>query len=166
MTKSANKSVLEEATSKTDTADTLAGRKQCDEALLDYESNAAKGFYEKLMSKYEANPEDPMAKFSKSKPKTATDMASTMARVKQRLLRGDSPPPKMTSSSSSRSSKGGRGRDDPEEEGITWGESTKKDSGSSSNHHSSSNSRSGHKHTFLSCFLFSLWKSLSDMDLK
>lgn len=140
MTKSANKSVLEEATSKTDTADTLAGRKQCDEALLDYESNAAKGFYEKLMSKYEANPEDPMAKFSKSKPKTATDMASTMARVKQRLMRGDSPPPKMTSSSSSRSSKGGRGRDDPEEEGITWGESSKKDSGSSSNHHSSSNS--------------------------
>ena len=43
--------VFKDATSTTDTADTLAGRHQCDEDDYGYESNAARGFYEKLMSK-------------------------------------------------------------------------------------------------------------------
>ena len=41
------------------------------------------------MSKYEANPEDPMAKFTKSRPKTSVkDPNSTIARVKEALSKG------------------------------------------------------------------------------
>ena len=43
--------------------------------------------YEKLMSRYEANPEDPMAKFARSKPKEVKDLSSTMNRVKMALKR-------------------------------------------------------------------------------
>ena len=88
-TKSANKSVIEEAKNGRDTAHTLAGRTQCDEDDYGYESNASKSFYEKLMAKYEQQPvEDPMAKFSKSNKKGSKNTAKTLARVKERLANG------------------------------------------------------------------------------
>ena len=41
------------------------------------------------MNKYEANPEDPMAKFTKSKPKNSVkDTNSTLARMKEALSKG------------------------------------------------------------------------------
>ena len=44
-------------------------RKQCDEDDYGFASKTSMGLYEKLMSKYEADPEDPMAKFSRAQPK-------------------------------------------------------------------------------------------------
>ena len=41
------------------------GRNQCDNDDYGFESSAADSFYDKLMKKYEANPEDPMAKFAR-----------------------------------------------------------------------------------------------------
>ncbi len=52
-TKSANRSVLAEASSSRDTAHTLAGRNQCDEDDYGYESAAGMAMYERLMSRYE-----------------------------------------------------------------------------------------------------------------
>lgn len=49
----------------------------------------ARNLYEKLMNKYESCPDDPMAKFTKSQPKSAVkDAKSTIARVKEALLKG------------------------------------------------------------------------------
>ena len=49
----------------------------------------ARNLYEKLMTKYEANPEDPMAKFTKSKSKSSVkDPNSTLARMKEALSKG------------------------------------------------------------------------------
>ena len=49
----------------------------------------ARNLYEKLMNKYEANPEDPMAKFTKSKSKNSVkDPNSTLARMKEALSKG------------------------------------------------------------------------------
>ena len=54
-----------------------------------YESTMARNLYEKLMTKYEANPEDPMAKFTKSKSKNSVkDPNSTLARMKEALSKG------------------------------------------------------------------------------
>ena len=54
-----------------------------------YESTMARNLYEKLMNKYEANPEDPMAKFTKSRPKNSVkDTNSTLARMKEALSKG------------------------------------------------------------------------------
>lgn len=69
------------------TSVTLNGRQQCDEDDYGYESKASAGFYEKLMSKYEADPEDPMAKFSKSSGRGVKDIQGTKDRVKQALRR-------------------------------------------------------------------------------
>ena len=49
----------------------------------------ARNLYEKLMTRYEASPDDPMAKFSKAHPKNGVkDAKSTIARVKEALQRG------------------------------------------------------------------------------
>jgi len=105
--KAVNYSVIPEAVNEKDTADTLAGRNQCDEDDYGYESTMARNLYEKLMSKYEANPEDPMAKFTKSRPKTSVkDPNSTIARVKEALSKGDEPLPKFTD----RNRKKGKGK--------------------------------------------------------
>jgi len=78
------------------------------------------------MTKYEANPEDPMAKFTKSRPKnTVKDPNSTIARVKEALLKGDEPLPKFTD----RNKRKGKGKaeDDFINDGpITIGESVKR----------------------------------------
>jgi len=87
VTKSSNKSVLHDALDHRDTAHTLQGRKQCDEDDYGFASKTSQGIYEKLMSKYEADPEDPMAKFSKSQPKAKTDLSSAKERVKEALKR-------------------------------------------------------------------------------
>lgn len=87
VTKSSNKAVIDEAVDNKDTADTLTGRKQCDEDDYGYTSHVSNSIYEKLMSRYEANPEDPMAKFARSKPKEVKDLSSTMNRVKMALKR-------------------------------------------------------------------------------
>ena len=52
----------------------------------------ANNLYEKLMSKYEACPDDPMAKFTKCQPKksTAETAATIAARVKEAIKRGRS----------------------------------------------------------------------------
>jgi len=85
VTKSANKAVLDEAHDKVHTAVTRNGRTQCDEDDYGFESKAGGELYEKLMSKFEANPDDPMAKFSKSKPKEFKDLAGAKERMKQSL---------------------------------------------------------------------------------
>jgi len=87
VTKSSNKAVIDEAVDNKDTADTLSGRRQCDEDDYGYTSHVSNSIYEKLMSRYEANPEDPMAKFARSKPKEVKDLSSTMNRVKMALKR-------------------------------------------------------------------------------
>ena len=116
MTKSANKAVVAEAINTRDTAVTLAGRHQCDEDDYGYESTIAKGYFDKLMSKFEANPEDPMAKFSKPKSKQKKDLSSTVHRVKEALARGE-PDPVISSklghsrSSSSSATKGSSSND-------------------------------------------------------
>lgn len=86
-TKSSNKAaqVLAEAVDNKDTVDTLAGRAQCDEDDYGYESKMSNSIYEKLMNKFEANPDDPMAKFSRAAPKQAKDISSTMDRVRNAL---------------------------------------------------------------------------------
>jgi len=87
VTKSSNKSVLDDAINSRDTADTLLGRKQCDEDDYGFASKTSQGLYEKLMSKYEADPEDPMAKFSRAQPKEKKDLSSAKERVKEALKR-------------------------------------------------------------------------------
>jgi len=87
LTKSSNKAVLDEAIDNKDTVDTLAGRTQCDEDDYGYESKISNSIYEKLMNKFEANPDDPMAKFSRAAPKQAKDISSTMDRVRNALKR-------------------------------------------------------------------------------
>ena len=51
-----------------------------------YESKTSAGLYERLMSKYEADPDDPMAKFTKSgKSRELKDIQGTKDRVKSAL---------------------------------------------------------------------------------
>ena len=50
-----------------------------------FESKASASIYEKLMSKYEADPDDPMKKFNKSKPKELKDLHGAKDRVRQAL---------------------------------------------------------------------------------
>lgn len=92
VTKSANKAVLSEAVDRKNTAVTLGGRKQCDEDDYGFESKASASFYEKLMSKYEADPDDPMSKFNKSRPKELKDLQGAKDRVKQALRKEEEDP--------------------------------------------------------------------------
>jgi len=92
VTKSANKAVLDEAVDKKNTAATLSGRRQCDEDDYGFESKTSASIYEKLMSKYEADPDDPMAKFNKSRPKEVKDLQSAKDRVKQALRKEEEDP--------------------------------------------------------------------------
>ena len=76
MTKSANKSVIDEARNHRDTSATLAGRNQCDNDDYGYVSNTANSIYDKLMKKYESNPE-PEDKFAKLRKAKAKELAVT-----------------------------------------------------------------------------------------
>lgn len=92
VTKSANYSVLSDAVDTKNTADTLKGRKQCDEDDYGFASSTSQNLYEKLMNKYEADPEDPMAKFSRAKPKQLVDIQSAKERVKNALRKEEENP--------------------------------------------------------------------------
>ena len=59
---------------------------------LRFESKASASFYDKLMSKYEADPDDPMSKFNKSKPKELKDLQGAKDRVKQALRKEEEDP--------------------------------------------------------------------------
>ncbi|XP_054261780.1 protein SPT2 homolog [Macrosteles quadrilineatus] len=85
-TKSANKSVMEDAIDEVNTVVTMAGPQQCDEDDYGYVSKEASEFYSKMMDKY-ANmpPEEP--KFSLSKKTVPKDLNAAKDRVKAALQR-------------------------------------------------------------------------------
>jgi len=133
VTKSANYSVLADAVDNKNTAVTMTGRKQCDEDDYGFASSTSQNLYEKLMSKYEADPEDPMAKFSKAKEKKAIDIASAKERVKDALKREEANPMipgkrRRTMNPSERADPGCRGGN-----GGPGGSRSKESGGSSSN---------------------------------
>ncbi|XP_014256406.1 protein SPT2 homolog [Cimex lectularius] len=82
-TKSANKSVMEDAIDNVNTRDTLDGPMQCDEDDYGYVSQEASAFYAKMMNKYENMPAEPSI-FSKSK-REVKDLAAAKDRVKAAL---------------------------------------------------------------------------------
>lgn len=84
-TKSANKSVIEDAIDKDNTAVTLAGPSQPDEDDYGYVSQEASAFYNKMMAKYNSIPEE--QKFASSKKNTNTNLSSTKDRVRAALLK-------------------------------------------------------------------------------
>lgn len=87
VTKSANKSVLDDAVNKTDTAVTMQGPEQPDEDDYGYTSHEASALYKSLMDKYKTIPED--KKFSKSSLSGCknADLMSTKDRVRAAILR-------------------------------------------------------------------------------
>lgn len=87
VTKSANKSVLDDAINSTDTAVTLQGPDQPDEDDYGYTSNEASALYKSLMDKYKSMPED--TKFSKSllNGNKNADLMSTKDRVRAAIIR-------------------------------------------------------------------------------
>lgn len=82
-TKSANKSVIEDAVDNTHTAVTRAGPEQPDEDDYGYVSQEASAYYNKLMEKYSQMPEEP--KFNLLKKKSSTNLSSIKNRVKAAL---------------------------------------------------------------------------------
>lgn len=85
-TKSANKSVIEDAVDNDNTAVTLAGPSQPDEDDYGYVSQEASAFYNKMMAKYNNMPEEPKL-FSSSKKSVNTNLSSTKDRVRAALLK-------------------------------------------------------------------------------
>lgn len=87
VTKSANRSVLEDAVNSTDTAVTLEGPDQPDEDDYGYTSHESSALYKNLMEKYKALPED--KKFSKSSMSGSknADLMSTKNRVRDAITR-------------------------------------------------------------------------------
>ncbi|XP_031623290.1 protein SPT2 homolog [Contarinia nasturtii] len=87
VTKSANRSVLEDAVNSTDTAVTLQGPEQPDEDDYGYTSIASDALYKNLMEKYKSLPED--KKFSKSSLSGSknADLMSTKNRVRDAIMR-------------------------------------------------------------------------------
>lgn len=87
VTKSANKSVLDDAVNKTDTAVTMQGPEQPDEDDYGYTSNEAGALYKSLMDKYKSIPED--KKFSKSSLGGSRngDLMSTKDRVRAAIIK-------------------------------------------------------------------------------
>lgn len=84
-TKSANKSVIQDAVDNDNTAVTLAGPSQPDEDDYGYVSQEASAYYNKMMQKYNNMPED--SKFSKSKKSVSVNLNGTKDRVRAALLR-------------------------------------------------------------------------------
>ncbi|GLV35488.1 uncharacterized protein CBL_01363 [Carabus blaptoides fortunei] len=84
-TKSANKSVIQDAVDNDNTAVTLAGPSQPDEDDYGYVSQEASAYYNKMMQKYNNMPED--SKFAKSKRSVSVNLNGTKDRVRAALLR-------------------------------------------------------------------------------
>ncbi|XP_058128245.1 protein SPT2 homolog [Anopheles ziemanni] len=85
--KSANKSVLDDATDAQSTAITQAGPEQPDEDDYGYTSNVASQFYQQLMDKYKSNPEEQKFKEAERRTMSKEDLARTKARVKDAIVR-------------------------------------------------------------------------------
>lgn len=142
-TKSSNKAVLAEARNDRDTATTLAGPSQCDEDDYGYESKAQDSMYQKLMAKFDAAPEDPMAKFSKGKKShsgasssSSSSMSKVKDRVKERLATAEaeeeagrrrSSGGSSRPSSSSASSSSGPPKQRKRRDGLSWYEPEKEE---------------------------------------
>ncbi|CAG9761917.1 unnamed protein product [Ceutorhynchus assimilis] len=82
-TKSANQSVLDDATDNQQTAVTKAGLDQPDEDDYGYVSQEASALYEKMMEKYSQMPEEP--KFNLLKKKVSSNLNNTKDRVRAAL---------------------------------------------------------------------------------
>lgn len=87
VTKSANRSVLDDAVNTTDTAVTLQGPEQPDEDDYGYTSHESSALYKNLMEKYKTIPED--TKFSESSMRRNKngDLMSTKDRVRAAIMR-------------------------------------------------------------------------------
>ncbi|XP_013140707.1 PREDICTED: protein SPT2 homolog [Papilio polytes] len=89
--KSANKSVLEDAVDRNDTAVTRDGPEQPDQDDYGYVSQEATALYEKMMEKYSKIPDEP--KFSTKMHSVSKDLNGTRERVKNALQHEDEPVP-------------------------------------------------------------------------
>ncbi|XP_014358123.2 protein SPT2 homolog [Papilio machaon] len=89
--KSANKSVLEDAVDRNDTAVTRDGPDQPDQDDYGYVSQEATALYEKMMEKYSKIPDEP--KFSTKTNSVSKDLNGTRERVKNALQHEDEPVP-------------------------------------------------------------------------
>lgn len=87
VTKSANRSVLDDAVSKTDTAVTLEGPDQPDEDDYGYTSHEAGALYKNLMNKYKSIPEDTKFAQSSGQSRSNADLKSTKDRVREAIMR-------------------------------------------------------------------------------
>lgn len=112
VTKSANRSVLDDAVDKNDTAITLNGPEQPDEDDYGYTSQAASSIYQNLMDKYKTMPEE--KKFCDPKRRSNNgDLMSTKDRVRAAIEQEKEDAKlgrkRMTSSTTSHSSSEHRG---------------------------------------------------------
>lgn len=87
VTKSANRSVLEDAVDNTNTAITLQGPEQPDEDDYGYVSLEASSIYRSLMDKYKTIPEEKKFSESASRNNSKTDLSSTKDRVRAAIMR-------------------------------------------------------------------------------
>lgn len=85
VTKSANRSVLEDAVNSTDTSYTLEGPEQPDEDDYGYTSNEASAMHKKWMEKFKSTPEEQMFSKTSMKGNKNADLASTKNRVIDRI---------------------------------------------------------------------------------
>ncbi|KXJ79252.1 hypothetical protein RP20_CCG001767 [Aedes albopictus] len=85
--KSANKSVLDDAVDRNDTAVTLQGPEQPDEDDYGYTSNVASQLYQQLMDKYKNTPEEKKFKDGAKRVMSKEEMERAKARVKDALNR-------------------------------------------------------------------------------
>lgn len=87
VTKSANRSVLEDAVNNTNTALTLEGPEQPDEDDYGYVSLEASSIYKNLMDKYKNIPEDKKFSDPSGRNGSKTDLSSTKDRVRAAIVR-------------------------------------------------------------------------------
>lgn len=86
VTKSANKSVLDDAVDDDNTAYTLQGPEQPDEDDYGYVSQEAGQFYRQLMDKYKTSPDDEQ-RATPSRPQSKHDLSGTKDRVRAAINR-------------------------------------------------------------------------------
>lgn len=87
VTKSANRSVLEDAVNNTNTAITLQGPEQPDEDDYGYVSLEASSMYKNLMDKYKKIPDEKKFSDSAGRNGSKTDLSSTKDRVRAAIVR-------------------------------------------------------------------------------
>lgn len=87
VTKSANRSVLDDAVDNTNTALTLQGPEQPDEDDYGYVSHEASSMYKNLMDKYKTIPEEKKFSDSSARHGSKTDLSSTKDRVRAAIMR-------------------------------------------------------------------------------